>query len=63
MTAIEARSDIFAATRPLLFSIAYRMLGAASESVCSIRLGLFVLPISLNDLDRHRPLPGPSPRL
>lgn len=33
------------------------MLGAASESVCSIRLDLFVLPISLNDLARHRPCP------
>ena len=32
MTAIEARSDIFAATRPLLFSIAYRMLGTASDA-------------------------------
>ena len=32
MTATEARSDIFESTRPLLFSIAYRMLGSVSDA-------------------------------
>lgn len=32
MTATEARSDIFASTRPLLFSIAYRMLGSVTDA-------------------------------
>jgi RNA polymerase sigma-70 factor, ECF subfamily len=32
MTAVESRSDIFASTRPLLFSIAYRMLGSVTDA-------------------------------
>jgi len=32
MSAIEARSDIFESTRPLLFSIAYRMLGSVTDA-------------------------------
>ena len=32
MTAVESRSDIFESTRPLLFSIAYRMLGSVAEA-------------------------------
>ncbi|HMA22471.1 MAG TPA: RNA polymerase sigma-70 factor [Gemmatimonadaceae bacterium] len=32
MTAVESRSDIFESTRPLLFSIAYRMLGSVTDA-------------------------------
>lgn len=32
MTAIDSRSDIFESTRPLLFSIAYRMLGSVTDA-------------------------------
>lgn len=32
MTATETRSDIFTSTRPLLFSIAYRMLGSVADA-------------------------------
>ncbi len=32
MNVIETRSDIFESTRPLLFSIAYRMLGSAADA-------------------------------
>jgi len=32
MSATEARSDIFESTRPLLFSIAYRMLGSVTDA-------------------------------
>ena len=32
MTAMETRSDIFESTRPLLFSIAYRMLGSVADA-------------------------------
>ena len=32
MTATENRADIFTSTRPLLFSIAYRMLGSVADA-------------------------------
>ena len=32
MTAVKSRSDIFESTRPLLFSIAYRMLGSVTDA-------------------------------
>ena len=32
MTPTETRADIFESTRPLLFSIAYRMLGSVTDA-------------------------------
>ena len=32
MTSTETRSDVFSSTRPLLFAIAYRMLGSVTDA-------------------------------